>query len=113
MKLVTLKLVPGDLDAQLIASCEKHIELGARLDKLIVLPTGADVGHQGILKVLSEMEAVETEIMAIRAETLRGFQAKAEIARWARQGNLNADNDACLAQRIAWSVVRDLCHHAI
>jgi hypothetical protein len=107
-----MRLVPNHLDAQLVASCSEYLKLGRSLDRLIVLPAGEDVGHARVTKVLQELETVEAHVINLRARSFQGLQAKALIAEWVRQGNLNVDDGASWDERIAWSIVRDLIQEA-
>ncbi len=75
---------------------------------ILALPAGADAVYSGTLEVLIDMEIVENAIMSVRAQTLGGLRAKANIVKWARQGALSATTDASLDERMAWAIVRDL-----
>jgi hypothetical protein len=98
-------------DTPLLRLGDEFKRLAATLDDLLGLPAGADQDHRGLLCVLKEMEPVEAAIASCRAETIAGMRAKAEVANWSRQGDLNVDNDACLDARMARSIMRDLLNY--
>ena len=97
------------IDSALLQRCNEFRGLAAEFERIIELPAGADPGYRALQRVMWLMEGIEVPITETPANTFAGLKAKAEIAKWVRQGNCHVDNDACLDERMTWSIVRALC----
>jgi hypothetical protein len=92
-------------DAELVALGNEYLQIARELDTLEI-PFEGHVGRVG--ELLARVEQIDAAIHDMRATSLPALKIRAEIAKWARNGDFKPIT-LCLDERMAWAIVRDLC----